>query len=295
VNTWGVNDLVAAVAAVADSDVDKLVVEYEEHYDVVPELRGGGTRHESLRYAARQEVALRGFLGERGATAFTTNFEDLGELRQLPGLAVQRLMADGLGFGAEGDWKTAVLVRAAKVMGAGLPGGASLMEDYTYNLVPGEELILGAHMLEICPSLTTTIPRIEIHPLGIGGKEDPVRMVFDADAGLGVVLSLTDLRDRFRITANVVDLVDHPALPNLPVARAVWKPRPDFTTSAECWLTAGGAHHTVMTTNVPVDTWAMFADMARTELLVIDEQTTKRGFADQVRANQAYYRLARGL
>jgi L-arabinose isomerase len=180
-------------------------------------------------------------------------------------------------------------------MGAGLPGGASLMEDYTYNLVPGEELILGAHMLEICPSLTTTIPRIEIHPLGIGGKEDPVRMVFDADAGLGVVLSLTDLRDRFRITANVVDLVDHPALPNLPVARAVWKPRPDFTTSAECWLTAGGAHHTVMTTNVPVDTWAMFADMARTELLVIDEQTTKRGFADQVRANQAYYRLARGL
>jgi L-arabinose isomerase len=295
VNTWGVNDLVATVAAVADADVDKLVAEYEERYDVVPELRGGGARHESLRYAARQEVALRGFLGGRNATAFTTNFEDLGELRQLPGLAVQRLMADGLGFGAEGDWKTAVLVRAAKVMGAGLPGGASLMEDYTYNLVPGEELILGAHMLEICPSLTTTIPRIEIHPLGIGGKEDPVRMVFDADAGPGVVLSLTDLRDRFRITANVVDLVDHPALPNLPVARAVWKPRPDFTTSAECWLTAGGAHHTVMTTNVPVDTWAMFADMARTELLVIDEQTTKRGFADQVRANQAYYRLARGL
>src|SRR6185437_445250 len=176
VNTWGVNDLVAAVAAVADADVDKLVAEYEERYDVVPELRGGGARHESLRYAARQEVALRGFLGERNATAFTTNFEDLGELRQLPGLAVQRLMADGLGFGAEGDWKTAVLVRAAKVMGAGLPGGASLMEDYTYNLVPGEELILGAHMLEICPSLTTTIPRIEIHPLGIGGKEDPVRM-----------------------------------------------------------------------------------------------------------------------
>jgi L-arabinose isomerase len=295
VNTWGVNDLVAAVAAVADADVDKLVAEYEERYDVVPELRGGGARHESLRYAARQEVALRGFLGGRNATAFTTNFEDLGELRQLPGLAVQRLMADGLGFGAEGDWKTAVLVRAAKVMGAGLPGGASLMEDYTYNLVPGEELILGAHMLEICPSLTTTIPRIEIHPLGIGGKEDPVRMVFDADAGPGVVLSLTDLRDRFRITANVVDVVDHPALPNLPVARAVWKPRPDFTTSAECWLTAGGAHHTVMTTNVPVDTWAMFAEMARTELLVIDEHATKRGFADQLRANQAYYRLARGL
>ena len=295
VNTWGVNDLVAAIAAVADADVDALVAQYEELYDVVPELRKGGARHGSLRYAARQEVALRGFLAERGATAFTTNFEDLGELEQLPGLAVQRLMADGFGFGAEGDWKTAVLVRAAKVMGAGLPGGASLMEDYTYDLTPGAEVILGAHMLEVCPSLTTTKPRVEIHELGIGGKGDPVRMVFDADAGTGVVISLADLRDRFRLTANVVDLVDHPDLPHLPVARAVWQPRPDFTTSAEAWLTAGAAHHTCMTTNVPIDTWEMFADIARTELLVIDEHTTRRGFADQIRANQAYYRLARGL
>ncbi len=295
VNTWGVNDLVAAIAAVSEADVDALVAEYEAAYDVVPELRRGGERHDSLRYAARQEVALRGFLAERGATAFTTNFEDLGELRQLPGLAVQRLMADGVGFGAEGDWKTAVLVRAAKVMGAGLPGGASLMEDYTYDLTPGAEVILGAHMLEICPSLTTSRPRVEIHPLGIGGKDDPVRMVFDADPGVGVVVSLADMRDRFRLTANVVDLVDHPDLPHLPVARAVWKPRPDFTTSAEAWLTAGAAHHTVMTTNVSVDTWEMFADMARTELLVIDEHTTRRGFAEQIRANQAYHRLARGL
>ena len=295
VNTWGVNDLVAAIAAVADEDVDALVAEYEAAYDVVPELCQGGARHDSLRYAARQEIALRGFLAERGATAFTTNFEDLGELKQLPGLAVQRLMADGFGFGAEGDWKTAVLVRAAKVMGAGLPGGASLMEDYTYDLTPGAEVILGAHMLEICPSLTTAKPRVEIHPLGIGGKGDPVRMVFDADPGTGVVVSLADMRDRFRLTANVVDLVEHPDLPHLPVARAVWKPRPDLTTSAEAWLTAGAAHHTVMTTNVPVDTWEMFADMTRTELLVIDEHTTRRGFTDQVRANQAYFRLARGL
>ncbi|HEY0119094.1 MAG TPA: L-arabinose isomerase [Cellulomonas sp.] len=295
VNTWGVNDLVAAIAQVADPDVDRLVAQYEQEYDVAPELGAGGARHESLRDAARQEVALRAFLAERGATAFTTNFEDLGELRQLPGLAVQRLMADGFGFGAEGDWKTAVLVRAAKVMGAGLPGGASLMEDYTYDLTPGAEVILGAHMLEICPSLTTARPRVEIHPLGIGGKDDPVRMVFDADAGSGVVVSLADLRDRFRLTANVVDLVDHPDLPRLPVARAVWRPRPDFTTSAEAWLTAGAAHHTVMSTNVPIDTWEMFAGMARTELLVIDEHTTRRGFAEQVRANQAYYRLAGGL
>ena len=296
VNTWGVNDLVAAVAQVADADVDTLVKEYEDLYDVVPELRAGGERHESLRYAARQEVALRTLLEDLGARAFTTNFEDLGDLRQLPGLAVQRLMAQGYGFGAEGDWKTAVLVRAAKVMGEGLPGGASLMEDYTYDLTPGDELILGAHMLEICPSLTTSTPRVEIHPLGIGGKEDPVRMVFDADPGVGVVVSLADMRDRFRLTANVVDVVAPPApLPHLPVARAVWRPRPDFGTSAECWLTAGGAHHTVMSTAAGVDAFEIFADLAGAELLVIDEQTTRRGFRDSVRWNAAYHRLAAGL
>ncbi|UJP39927.1 L-arabinose isomerase [Cellulomonas palmilytica] len=296
VNTWGVNDLVAAVAQVADSDVDVLVKEYEELYDVVPELRAGGDRHESLRYAARQEVALEQLLSSLGAKAFTTNFEDLGDLRQLPGLAVQRLMSKGYGFGAEGDWKTAVLVRAAKVMGEGLPGGASLMEDYTYDLTPGDELILGAHMLEICPTLTTTTPRVEIHPLGIGGKEDPVRMVFDADPGVGVVVSLADMRERFRLTANVVDVVPPRAsLPNLPVARAVWKPRPDFTTSTEAWLTAGGAHHTVLSTAVGVEAFEIFADLSSAELLVIDESTTRRGFRDQVRWNQAYHRLAQGF
>ena len=295
VNTWGVNDLVAAVDAVEEAAIDGVVAEYEDLYDVVPELRRGGERHEALRYAARQEVALEGFLSELGAKAFTTNFEDLGVLRQLPGIAVQRLMSKGYGFGAEGDWKTAVLVRAAKVMGAGLPGGASLMEDYTYDLTPGAERILGAHMLEICPSLTTSTPRVEIHPLGIGGKEDPVRMVFDTDPGVGVVVSLADMRDRFRLTANVVDLVEHPPLPNLPVARAVWEPRPDFTTSAEAWLTAGGAHHTVLSTAAGVEAFEVFAQIARTELLVIDETTTRRGFADQVRWNQVYYRLAQGL
>lgn len=226
VNTYGVNDLVAAVAAADESAVDAVVAEYEDRYDVVPELRRGGERHESLRYAARQEVALEQFLTGVGAKAFTTNFEDLGALRQLPGIAVQRLMSKGYGFGAEGDWKTAVLVRAAKAMGEGLPGGASLMEDYTYDLTPGSERILGAHMLEICPSLNTATPKVEIHPLGIGGKEDPVRMVFDTDPGVGVVVSLADMRDRFRLTANVVDLVAHPRLPNLPVARAVWSRGP---------------------------------------------------------------------
>ncbi|MBB2922405.1 L-arabinose isomerase [Cellulomonas cellasea] len=296
VNTWGVNDLVAAVDAVAEDAIDPLVAEYEDVYDVAPELRRGGERHDSLRYGARQELALLQLLGDLGATAFTTNFEDLGALRQLPGLAVQRLMAKGFGFGAEGDWKTAVLVRAAKVMGAGLPGGASLMEDYTYDLTPGDEKILGAHMLEICPTLTTSRPSLEVHPLGIGGKEDPVRLVFDTDPGPGVVVALSDMRDRFRLTANAVDVVaPDAALPNLPVARAVWRPQPDFATSAESWLTAGAAHHTVLTTAVGVEAFEDFAEIARTELLVIDQDTTRRGFREQVRWNAAYYRLAQTI
>ena len=183
-------------------------------------------------------------------------------MRQLPGLAVQRLMADGYGFGAEGDWKTAILVRVANVMGSGLPGGASLMEDYTYDLVPGQERILGAHMLEVSPSLTTTRPRLEVHPLGIGGKDDPVRLVFTADPGPAVVVALSDMRDRFRLVANVVENVDAPDLPMLPIGRAVWRPAPDFATSAACWLAAGAAHHTVMTTAVGVDVFRDFAEMA---------------------------------
>jgi L-arabinose isomerase len=296
VNTWGVNELVERVDAATETDVDALIDIYLDAYDVVPELRPDGERHESLRYGARIELGLRSFLEEGGFTAFTTSFEDLGGLRQLPGLAVQRLMADGYGFGGEGDWKTAVLIRAAKVMGAGLPGGASLMEDYTYNLVPGEESILGAHMLEICPSLTTKKPSLEIHALGIGGREDPVRLVFDTDAGAGVVVALSDMRDRFRLVANVVEVIDLPApLPHLPVARAVWKPAPDLATSAAAWLTAGAAHHTVLSTALGVEAWEDFAEMSRTELLVIDENTTKRGFAHEVKWNSAYYRLAQSI
>jgi L-arabinose isomerase len=296
VNTWPVNELAEAVDAATDTDVDALVAEYEELYDVVPELRRGAERHESLRYGARIELGLRSFLEAGGFSAFTTSFEDLGALRQLPGLAVQRLMADGYGFGAEGDWKTAVLIRAAKVMGAGLPGGASLMEDYTYDLQPGAELILGAHMLEVCPSLTTSKPTLEIHPLGIGGREDPVRLVFDTDAGSAVVVAMSDMRDRFRLVANAVEVVPLPQpLPHLPVARAVWKPAPDFATSAAAWLTAGAAHHTVMSTAVGVEAFTDFAEIARTELLVIDESTTLREFTREVRWNAAYYRLAQGI
>ncbi|MCQ2000121.1 L-arabinose isomerase [Arthrobacter zhaoxinii] len=296
VNSWGVNDLVAVVDAQPDDAVDKLVAEYEELYDVAPELRRGGGRHESLRYGARQELGLLQFMEEGGFGAFTTNFEDLGGLRQLPGLAVQRLMSHGYGFGAEGDWKTAMLVRAAKVMGAGLPGGASLMEDYTYHLVPGEEKILGAHMLEICPSLTTRKPSLEIHPLGIGDREDPVRLVFDTDPGPGVVVAMSDMRDRFRLTANTVDVVPPDApLPHLPVARAVWQPQPDLATSAAAWLTAGAAHHTVLSTAIGADVVTDFAEMAGVELLLIDSATTLRAFQREVRWNAAYYRLASKL
>lgn len=296
VNTWAVNDLAAAVDSATATEVDTVVEEYLDLYEVAAELQPSGDRHDSLRYGARMEIGLRSFLTAGGFAAFTTNFEDLGPLRQLPGLAVQRLMADGYGFGAEGDWKTALLVRAAKVMGAGLPGGASLMEDYTYDLTPGRERILGAHMLEVCPSLATETPRLEIHPLGIGNREDPVRLVFDAAAGPGIVVSLADMRERFRLVANVVDVVspDHD-LPHLPIGRAVWEPRPDFATSAGAWLAAGGAHHTVMSTQVDLQVFGDFAEMADVELLTIDENTSLRSFANELRLNQAYYRLAQGF
>jgi L-arabinose isomerase len=296
VNTFGVNDLVGAVEAAADADVDALVADYDDAYRVAPALRSGGDRHDALRYAARIEIGLRTFLDDGGYGAFTTNFEDLGGLRQLPGIAVQRLMADGYGFGAEGDWKTAVLVGTVKAMTDGLPGGTSFMEDYTYHLVPGEEKILGAHMLEVCPTIAAGQPSCEIHPLSIGAREDPVRLVFDAAPGPAVVLGMADLGDRFRLVANEVDLVpsDEP-LPRLPVARAVWRPRPDFHTSAESWLSAGGPHHTVLTTAVGAEELTDLAEMTRTELLLIDGSTTRPRFADQIRWNQAYYRLAQGL
>jgi L-arabinose isomerase len=296
VNTYGVNDLVAVVDAVLDADVDALVAEYSDVYDLAPELRKDGDRHDSLRYAAQIEAGLRQFLVAGGFGAFTTNFEDLGGLRQLPGLAVQRLMADGYGFGGEGDWKTSALLATVKAMGAGTGRGTSFMEDYTYHFGPGEPKILGAHMLEVCPTIASERPRCEIHPLGIGNREDPVRLVFDAAAGPGVVIGLADMGDRFRLVANEIEVVppDEP-LPSLPVARAVWKPRPSLSTSAECWLTAGGPHHTVMTQAVGSETLRDFADMERTELLLIDERTTPYDFADRVRWNQAYYRLSRPM
>ncbi|MDF2264362.1 L-arabinose isomerase [Streptomyces coacervatus] len=296
VNTYAVNDLVAVVDEVEDKEAAQLAAEYVESYDMVPALRPGGIRHDSLLYAARQEIGLRAFLTEGGFTAFTTNFEDLGGLRQLPGLAVQRLMADGYGFGGEGDWKTSALLRTMKVMGQGRPGGTTFMEDYTYHLGPGTPRVLGAHMLEVCPSVADGRPSCQIHPLSIGGREDPVRLVFNAAPGPATVVGLSDLGDRFRLTANTVDVIT-PSEPlhRLPVARAVWKPRPSLAESAESWLLAGAPHHTVLSSAVDVETLTDYAAMTGVELLTIDENTHTEQFAKEVRWNAAYHRLAQAL
>jgi L-arabinose isomerase len=295
VNGYGVGELVDRVAAVTEPEVDGLVAEYADSYRLSPELGASGDRHAELRTAARIEVALRGFLVDGGFGAFTDTFEDLAGLAQLPGIAVQRLMADGYGFGAEGDWKAAALVRVLKVMAGGLPGGTSFMEDYTYHLGDPIPEVLGAHMLEVCPSLSAGQPSCEIHPLAIGGRADPVRLVFDAAPGEGRIVGLADLGDRFRLIVSEVDVVppDEP-LPRLPVARAVWRPRPDLATAAEAWLMAGGPHHTALTMALDTETLTDFADIADLELLTIDDATTAPAFKRELRWNQAAYFLGRG-
>ncbi|MFQ3669847.1 MAG: L-arabinose isomerase [Verrucomicrobiia bacterium] len=290
VDGFGVGDLAARFREVTDQEVDALCREYAQAYRLAPELKKGGRRHNSLREGARIERALRGFLADGNFKGFTTTFEDLHGLPQLPGLAVQRLMADGFGFGAEGDWKTCALLRAMKVMGADLPGGTSFMEDYTYHLAPGNHLVLGAHMLEVCPSIAVGQPSLEIHPLGIGGKDDPVRLVFDAPPGAAINASLIDLGTRFRLIVNEVDAVKPPKpLPKLPVARAVWKPRPDFKTGCAAWIYAGGAHHTGYSYAVTAAELEDFADMAGIECLVIGQGTDLRSFRAQMRAQATTY------
>lgn len=295
VNGYGVGDLVKFVGAVSDADIAKLTAEYEERYAVAKALRRGGARHESLREGARIELGLRAFLADGGFKGFTTTFEDLHGLRQLPGLAVQRLMADGYGFGAEGDWKTTALLRAMKVIGADLKGGTSFMEDYTYHLHPRGHQVLGAHMLEICESIAATKPSLEVHQLGIGGKEDPVRLVFDARTGPALNASLVDLGNRFRLIVNEVEAVKTPKLPKLPVARAVWECRPDFKTACAAWILAGGAHHTGYSYAVTKEHLEDYATMAGIELVVIDAETKLAEFKQTLRNNEVYYHLAQGI
>ena len=295
VNGYGVGDLVARVQQVTDAEVERLCAEYDEAYAVAESLRPGGTRRESMRDAARIELGLRAFLEETGSHAFTDTFEDLHGLKQLPGIAVQRLMAEGYGFGAEGDWKTAALVRAVKVMSHGLEGGASFMEDYTYHLTDGGQT-LGAHMLEVCPSIAEGRPSAEVHPLSIGGREDPVRLVFTAAPGNAVNASLVDMGNRFRLIVNQVNLIrPEQPLPKLPVARAVWVPEPNLKVSATAWILAGGAHHTALSRALTAEDLENFAEIAGMELLLIDRDTKVGDFAKELRWNDMYYHLAHGL
>jgi L-arabinose isomerase len=291
VNGYGLGDVVAYVDAVGDAEVDRLCAQYDEEYVVAEPLRAGGPRRSSLRDAARIELGLRAFLEAGKFKGFTDTFENLHGLKQLPGVATQRLMADGYGFGAEGDWKTAALVRAMKVMSAGLVGGTSFMEDYTYHLDPANTLVLGAHMLEICPSIAAGRPSLEIHPLGIGGKEDPVRLVFDAPPGPAVNAAVLDLGSRFRLLVNELDVVSPvQPLPRLPVARAVWHARPSLQTAAAAWILAGGPHHTGFSQAISAEHVEAFAEMAGVELLVIGGETTLSDFKKELRWNEAYYR-----
>jgi L-arabinose isomerase len=272
--------------------VDRLCGEYAARYTLMKGLEKGGARHGSLRDAARIELGLRAFLADGGFQAFTDTFENLHGLRQLPGIAVQRLMADGFGFGAEGDWKHAALVRSMKVMAHGLSGGTSFMEDYTYHLDPARPgaAVLGAHMLEICPSIAAGQPSCEVHPLGIGGKEDPVRLVFDSATGPAVNASVIDMGNRFRMVVNAVDVVAPPkALPKLPVARALWVPQPSLEVAAGAWIHAGGAHHTGFSLALTPQHLEDFAGMAGVEFLLIDGDTRLREFRNEVRWNDAAY------
>lgn len=281
VNGWSPDDLADVIDTIGETETDRLVGEYDETYDIADELRAGGRQREALRYAAKQELALRHFLQEGGFRAFTTNFENLGRLAQLPGLAVQRLTADGYGFGAEGDWKSATLLRAVQAMGAGLSGGTSFMEDFSYDFSAG--LVLGAHMLEVSPALTTSRPRAEIHDLSLTRRQAPIRLVFAADPGAGVTLSLTDQGSDFRIVASEVELVVPPEpLRRFPVAHAVWRPRPDLRTSAACWLMSGAAHHTALSTQISLETVSDYARMSGAQFLAIGQSTTERGFQAEV-------------
>lgn len=289
---YGVGDLVKAVNSATDVEINQLLQAYLDEYDVAPALQPGGERNTSLREGARIEVGLRNFLQSGNFKAFTTTFEDLHGLAQLPGLAVQRLMRDGYGFGAEGDWKTAALVRAMKVMSVGRKGGTSFMEDYTYHFGADHQRVLGAHMLEVCESIAANKPRLDILPLSIGGKSDPVRLIFDANTGPAVGAAIMDMGQRFRLLANVVDVVriEEP-LPKLPVARALWEPRPNLKTAAAAWIYAGGAHHTSFSYTVTGQQLSDFAGMAGIEYLQIDENTRIDALKKEIRWNDLYYNL----
>ncbi|MDR2375718.1 MAG: L-arabinose isomerase [Treponema sp.] len=290
VNTWGIGDLALLYQGVSDARAEALVQEYEGRYDLAPELRQPGPGRKAVLEQAKIELALGEMLEREGAGAFTTTFQDLHGLPQLPGLACQTLMEQGYGFAGEGDWKQAMLVRAAKVMARGLSGGTSFMEDYTYHFEPGNEAALGAHMLEVCPSIAVSRPRIEVHPLGIGGKADPARLVFDAAPGPAVLVTVIDLGDRFRMIANEVETIKiEQPMPKLPVARALWKPLPGLHEAAESWIIAGGTHHSVYSAALGLEHFRDWAEMMGIEFVHIGKDTRPDGLRDDLRRAASYW------
>jgi len=292
VNTYGVGDLVKVINAISDSEIDRLTSEYEEKYAVVSSLKKGGNQYNSLREAAKIELGLLAFLKDGNFKGFTDTFEDLHGMVQLPGIAAQRLMGQGYGFAGEGDWKTAALVRAMKVMGTGLKGGNSFMEDYTYHFDPQNQMVLGSHMLEICESIASGKANCEIHPLGIGGKADPVRLVFNVAGGPALNASVVDMGNRFRLLVNEVEAVaPQHDLPNLPVARVLWKPYPDMKTGCAAWILAGGAHHTCYSQNLSSEQLEDFAEMAGIEYVLINKDTSLHQLKKELRWSESYYKL----
>ncbi len=289
IDGYGIGDLVKMVEAVSESDIDKLMEEYESLYDM-SQVKGSEEKIKAVRYQARIEIALKAFMAKGNFEAFTTTFEDLNGLEQLPGLAAQRVMEAGYGFGGEGDWKTSAMVRLLKIMADGK--ATSFMEDYTYHFEPGNQMNLGAHMLEVCPTIASAKPRIEVHTLGIGGKSDPARLVFDCAAGPAICASLVDLGNRFRLIITVVDAVEATHdMPKLPVARVLMKPQPSLATAAEAWIHAGGAHHTVYSQNVTVEQLTDWADMCGIECIVIDNDTKINSLLKELRWNEIAFKL----
>ena len=296
VDYYPIGDLVAYIDTAGKDEINSLLEEYDKKYLLSPEAREGGSQRQSVIEAARQEAGLRRFIDDHGIKAFTTNFDALHGMHQLPGLASQRLMADGYGFGAEGDWKTAALVRTMKVMAKGLTGGTSFMEDYTYDFDGDNSAILQAHMLEVCPSIAAKQPKLEVHPLGIGGKADPARLVFGTAPGKGIAATIVDIGNRFRMIVNDVEVVRTKAeLPKLPVAQAFWKPMPNLETSAHAWILAGGTHHTSFSKAIDSSYLEDYAEIAGIELLKITETTTIEKFKKELRLNEVYYFMNRGF
>lgn len=295
IDYYGIGDLVAFQDKVTDAQIDALVAEYEKEYTFAEDCKKGAKNHGQVREAAREELALRAFLKDKNAKAFTTNFNALHGLNQLPGLACQRLMAEGYGFGAEGDWKTAALLRTMWVMAKGLPGGTSFMEDYTYHFDGEKSAILQSHMLEVSPEITTQKPRLEVHPLGIGGKADPARLIFTAHKGEGLAATIVDMGNRFRMIVNNVDVIEPKALPKLPVASALWIPQPNLEIGAAAWILAGGTHHTAFTYALTNEYLEDYADIAGIELITIDKDTTINNFKFELKVNEVYYMLNKAL